>query len=140
MPVGGLGHVHRGFWEATAEAFDYVLIHHNAQARKLPILLTGHSFGGAVALILAAQLARRGIAMAGVVTFGAPRVSVDTDMEDILRLAGMPVWMFTHAADRVPMLPPEDLGWRHPAPQIQVGKPLESWIEDHSIAEYIAAL
>lgn len=65
------GRVHRGF----AHALDSVLDDITAQLQPEDrIIVAGHSLGGALAMLCADELARRGERIAGVFTFGQPRV------------------------------------------------------------------
>lgn len=62
-----------------------------------PVVLTGHSAGGAIALIGAAELIRKQVPIAACVTFGAPRT---TDNEDPI-LESITT-QYTHARDPIP--------------------------------------
>ena len=91
------------------------------------IILTGHSLGGAVALIVGALMVRDEIVPQQIVTFGAPRCG------RLKLLDGIPVTCYRHGKDIVPLVPP--LMRRH--------KPLEqkgikaSFIKDHYVHNYI---
>lgn len=69
-------YVHEGFWNSAESVFDFVKpIVQDAQARGKDIWLTGHSLGGATAMLTAARLHYGlDIEVRGVETFGAPRV------------------------------------------------------------------
>lgn len=68
---------HLGFAIAWAVIEDKVLRYLATLPKTLPIVLTGHSQGGAVAKLAAADLAERGYDIAAVVTFGAPPAGND---------------------------------------------------------------
>ena len=123
----GLGLVHWGFWEAAEGAYDAI---HAAK----PDALTGHSLGGALALLIAARLTLDGRPPKVVFTFGAPRISIGSRVREVLK--DVPILMFRHGADIVPELPP---GFDHPAVLTEIGMAVEP-IADHAIARYIAAL
>jgi len=106
-------------------------------------VLTGHSLGGALALLLAAKLCLIGRPPASVITFGAPHVSIGGEMADLFDVAGLVPQMYRHGADCVPLLPPTEFGWLHPAPLIPIGHPATGILAgevDHAVARYCAAL
>jgi len=91
------------------------------------IVLTGHSLGGAVALILGALMTRDEIPPVEIVTFGAPRCG------RLKILDSVPVTQYRHGKDIVPMVPP--LMRRHNK-LIRVGEP-KSLIKDHFVVNYV---
>ncbi|MCA9268999.1 MAG: lipase family protein [Planctomycetales bacterium] len=110
------GGVHTGFFVAYRNIREQLLAA-LADARigaARPLWLTGHSLGGALATIAAAEL--HGHAnIAGVATFGQPRVG-DEDFHAFMdaRFAGR-FWRFVHGSDLVTRLPPglEHVGTLH---------------------------
>lgn len=70
----------------------------------------GHSLGGALAVLGAARLAEAGVTLAGVITFGQPRVG---DARLAAQLASLPLLRVVNACDLVTEMPPEALGYRH---------------------------
>lgn len=75
-----------------------------------PIMLTGHSLGGAVATIAAAKLKIRGYRIGKVMTFGTPKI---TDACGAERLHGfLPLLRVTHERDPVPLMPFARAAWR----------------------------
>ena len=91
------------------------------------IELTGHSLGGAVALITGALMTRDEIPPAQIVTFGAPRCGRLKILDQIL------VTQYRHGKDMVPMIPP--LMRRHNK-LLTFGKP-KSYIKDHFVKNYV---
>ncbi len=92
-------------------------------------VITGHSLGGALALITAAMLDHwRPDQTRTVYAFAPPRVGP-------VRLSG-PTYLFRLGEDIVPTLPPD---FRQPRPLIRLGR-AQSWLGDHEIDHYIAAL
>ncbi len=91
------------------------------------IILTGHSLGGAVALILGALMTRDEIPPVEIVTFGAPRCG------RLKILDNVPVTQYRHGKDIVPMVPP--LMRRHNK-LVKLGKP-KSLIKDHFVVNYV---
>jgi triacylglycerol lipase len=71
--VGELeGRVHSGFHSGVAEVWDSLLV--VVAAAGKPVVLTGHSLGGALATLAAARLHEAGHPVVAVYTFGQPRV------------------------------------------------------------------
>ena len=62
--------LHRGFQNVAAEVYNDVLPHIR---KDMPIRVTGHPLGGAVAAILAAYLDHDGWTVTRIVTFGQPK-------------------------------------------------------------------
>ena len=91
------------------------------------IVLTGHSLGGAVALIVGALMVRDEIPPSQIVTFGAPRCG------RLKILDTVSVNQYRHGKDIVPMIPP--LMRRHNK-LIQLGDP-KSLIKDHFMLNYV---
>ena len=99
------GKVHRGFntaLESVAEQLDAAI--HPEDPRRLWI--TGHSLGGALAMLFALRLKiRRGREVAGVYTFGQPRlgnIPFSLGYDDALKARTFRV---VHAEDIVPRVP-----------------------------------
>ena len=91
------------------------------------IELTGHSLGGAVALITGALMVRDEIPPAQIVTFGAPRCGRLKILDQVL------VTQYRHGKDIVPMIPP--LMRRHNK-LLTFGNP-DSYIKDHFVKNYV---
>ena len=104
MPVsssGGntLGNVHRGFNEAflsVRDQIDPLLVGDD----DLPLFITGHSLGGALATLATWYL--KGDSLAACYTFGAPRVG-DMGLMDRFRT---PIYRIVNGTDPVPFVPP----------------------------------
>lgn len=100
------------------------------------VVLTGHSKGGAEALIFAGMLAVIGMMPLRVTTFGAARPA-DPRLGGLIgALAGVD---YRNGADPVPELPPT---LAHPRPLEQIGDPKFhlNALADHALASYRAAL
>ena len=138
LTVPGLGLVHQGFWAAASRIAPIVA----DRAGDLPLYLTGHSLGGAIAIALAAYRRLNDTPTQGVITFGAPRVGIGVSLKHAL--ATTPLTLYRHRADIVPLLPPNVsplLDWQHPVSLTHLGEAgLVPSIEDHAIASYRAAL
>tara|TARA_Y100001963_G_C6601164_1_gene362585 strand:- start:115 stop:651 length:537 start_codon:yes stop_codon:yes gene_type:complete len=94
---------------------------------KDDIVLTGHSLGGAVALIVGALMVRDEVKIKEICTFGAPRCG------RLKILDSTSVTMYRHGKDVVPMVPP--IMRRH-KPLVTVGK-RNSYIKDHYLRNYL---
>ena len=92
------------------------------------IELTGHSLGGAVALIVGALLMRDEIKPRQIVTFGAPRCGRLKILDEV------PVTQYRHGKDIVPLVPP--LMRRHNE-LLNYGKPGGGYIRDHYMINYV---
>ena len=93
-----MGDVHRGFLMAA----HAVSIRIGVALDDKPAIFTGHSLGGAIAIVLAALRCLYDHPPAGIITFGAPRVSIGPAMGALFAKCCVPVVMYRHAADPVP--------------------------------------
>jgi hypothetical protein len=113
--------VHTGFHKALRECLPWVI---QRLDRGRPVLVTGHSLGGAVAELLIATLEKRGFKDISGITFGQPKV---TDAHGIRHLANLDLLRVVHEEDPVPMLPPVflELGeagiYHHSGPELLIG-------------------
>lgn len=72
------GVIHKGFGEAMNSLWPEVYEVISRSGKELPIWLTGHSLGGAIAQLTGTRLLLEGIKPAGVITFGQPPVGYET--------------------------------------------------------------
>jgi hypothetical protein len=132
----------------------------------MPVVLTGHSLGGALATLAAVYLQGHGCEIHEVYTFGQPRVG-DADFASAFAGTEIPLIRMVHDDDPVPHLPPALMGYQHCglekwiAPDGTVsdepswGKTFKNWIEharhgmghmfadailDHVLESYIVGL
>lgn len=92
------GRVHSGFFEAYNEIsgqIEEALKEHPA----LPLYITGHSLGGALALLATKHIGSQ--STGATYTFGAPRVADD----DFYKGIKTPIYRIVNAADAVPRVP-----------------------------------
>ncbi|KAI9878507.1 MAG: hypothetical protein M1830_000688 [Pleopsidium flavum] len=120
--------VHEGFYGAWLELRTYLLPALNSAIATYPghqIITTGHSLGGAIAIIAAAELRNAGmnVAMdAGLqYNFGQPRIGNDVTANYISNQAGGN-YRATHTDDPVPRLPDTSLGYRHTFPEYWISR------------------
>jgi triacylglycerol lipase len=111
--------VHQGFARALEEVWSD-LIAHLDDSEALPLVITGHSLGGALATIAAHALQermaspeRKPIETVSVVTFGQPRVGDGEFARQYDRRFGPLHWRVVNNRDIVPRLPPREMGFRH---------------------------
>ncbi len=108
--------VHTGFfqayWPIRDRIFDFIFA--ALRKKKRPVYITGHSLGGALALMATAELANHENAeirdcIAACYTFGCPRAG-DSSFD---RYVKAPLYRITNGVDLVPAVPPAILGYRH---------------------------
>jgi len=98
------GQVHSGFKEAFEEARTPIIEALESISNDKPLMITGHSLGGALATIATKRLTfKNGIA--GCYTFGSPRVGDDKWISTVKT----PIYRIVNAADVVTMLPPNSI-------------------------------
>ena len=110
---GECGKVHLGFQEAYKSVKDQ-LLHIIDESDAPRIYLTGHSLGGALALLAAYDLASQGYPVKGVVTFGAPRVGtrIFEDAFGHLNIFSMRLQQASpYKRDVVTRIPPKFVGY-----------------------------
>lgn len=96
------GRIHSGFDEALRKVEGKIQERlDSGDFDDKPLFLTGHSLGGALAMLAARRLTHVG-GLAGCYTFGAPRVGDDEWVAGLK----VPVYRVVNAADCVTMLPP----------------------------------
>ncbi|MGL4399036.1 MAG: lipase family protein [Luteolibacter sp.] len=92
--------IHKGFNDDTNEVYGEVKPVLNKDYRTS---VTGHSLGGAIAVLLALKLEKDGYDIDRVVTFGQPKF---TNAEGVKAYEDLPLHRVVHHLDIVPMLPP----------------------------------
>ncbi|KAG0126301.1 Alpha/Beta hydrolase protein [Tuber indicum] len=114
--------LHTGFHNAFRLAFPPILASVNSLRAQYPsykLVVTGHSFGGALATITATEFRRLGYATE-LYTYGAPRVGNDKFCLFVSRSSGN--YRVTHLNDPVPRLPPVALGYYHISPEYWISR------------------
>ena len=94
-----LGNVHSGFNRAFLSVENQVLQYLKG-SEDLPLYVTGHSLGGALATLATWYLS--GDQLAACYTFGAPRVGDD----GLMNRYRTPIYRIVNGADPVPCVPP----------------------------------
>jgi len=110
--------IHEGFYRAWLSVRDLLPTTPALQNSSTPLVVTGHSLGGAMALLAAEGLHKLGCRVAAVYTFGGPRVG------DALWAMGYDLalqartWRVVDELDLVPRVPV--LGYRHAGHRVQL--------------------
>jgi hypothetical protein len=117
---------HRGFMTALAAIWAGVCAAVEADLKKKerPLWVTGHSLGGALALLAAWRFLRKTLDVYRVYTFGAPMVGNDAAVKAFDRELEGRVFRFVHGPDIVPKLPTISLvdnAYGHCLREIHVG-------------------
>jgi predicted lipase len=117
VPEGRLGHdlsaagvgarFHKGFVDAIAEIWDPLVaaVEAELKANDRPLWITGHSLGGALALLAAWLFRRRFIPVHEVCTFGAPRIGNREACAAFDREFAGHIFRYVNGRDPVPKLP-----------------------------------
>ncbi|KAF2751911.1 alpha/beta-hydrolase [Sporormia fimetaria CBS 119925] len=114
---------HRGFWQSWLDSRKDVMgaIKRAVQTRPgYQIVATGHSLGGSIATLAAAQLRRDGYKVT-LYSFGAPRIGGPKLSDFITRQTGGN-YRVTHWNDPVPRLPPLPFGYVHISPEYYINR------------------
>ncbi|KAJ5146541.1 Lipase class 3 [Penicillium bovifimosum] len=108
---------HDGFlqsWETVADDLTAKIAAAQATYSGYTLVLTGHSFGAAVAALGGTALRNAGYAP-NVYSYGQPRVG-NKALATYITNQGS-IWRVTHTEDLVPKLPPAAVGFSHSSPE-----------------------
>jgi predicted lipase len=117
---------HRGFMTALADIWDPVCAAVQAalKTKERPLWVTGHSLGGALALLAAWRFLRKTMDVYRVYTFGGPMVGNAAAVGAFDKELEGKVYRFVHGPDIVPKLPTISLvdnAYGHCVQEIHVG-------------------
>jgi triacylglycerol lipase len=98
---------HMGFISAISAVWDEVQARVNDEVEKddRPVWVTGHSLGGAMALLGGWLLNRNGISVHQIYTYGAPMVGNDVVAKAIDQEFASKVFRYINTEDPIPKLP-----------------------------------
>ena len=98
---------HRGFMEALHAIWEPLLkkVTEAVEAADRPLWVTGHSLGGALALLAAWRLQRSFVTVHEVVTFGAPMIGNDAAARAFEQEFAGKIFRYVNLEDPVPLLP-----------------------------------
>ena len=111
-----LGEVHRGFLQAfqlVKEDLYNAIQRLRDQNHPQSLWCTGHSLGGALAVVAAAQLLVDGHKVNGLYTFGQPRVGDEIFASECARRMGGQHFRFVNNNDTVTRVPPRTFAYAH---------------------------
>jgi triacylglycerol lipase len=103
-----IGEIHAGFGHSLADGLDKIVSALSARDQTKPLLVTGHSLGGALAAISAACFTVMGAAIrpvSAVYTFGQPRIGLHDFCNTYGRVLAGKLVRFVNKQDLVPRVP-----------------------------------
>ncbi len=109
----GFCSVHAGFYAAIKSVIDQI-----QGPMSIPLVIAGHSLGGALAMLCAYLLWKRGYTVAAVYTFGGPRVGDWRFAHAYNQALGDVTYRLVYKEDIVPRLPPALLGYCHAGTEV----------------------
>ena len=110
----GNGKIHAGFKTGLDKIWNEVWNSMGRKRRGRTIWITGHSLGGALALTAAARLKfEKNQRVAGIYTFGQPRVGDLAFAEACNKEFGQRYFRFVHNKDVVTRVPTRNVGFKH---------------------------
>ncbi|KAB2579469.1 Lipase class 3 [Lasiodiplodia theobromae] len=127
---------HSGFWNSWQEARSYVVAAVESARAANPsyqIVATGHSLGGAVATLAAADLRNSGYNVV-LYTYGAPRIG-PAALSDYITAQGNN-YRVTHLNDPVPRLPTLNMGYVHVSPEYYISSANNAAVTTNDITTY----
>lgn len=136
-PLGG---VHAGFNKAALSLLDGM--GNYLSGTTLRILLTGHSEGADLALLIGGYLCLKGRPPLAIFAFEPARCSIDSTLAELFKANGVDVRIYHNGNDVVPMVPRLLHPWQHPAPVTAIGVASETIpnVPDHMMTSVIPAV
>lgn len=125
-----LGVCHRGFLTGAQQALEWV----QEASKGCPVVLVGHSLGGALAALTGALMGSLGLPVSQVVTFGCPKVGFQGVR---MALTGVRCARYVHGDDVVPRVP---YGFEHHTVDAITLPAGFAPLGNHFIAGYLASL
>jgi len=103
-----IGEIHAGFGHCLSDAFDDIIKALSTRDATKPLLITGHSLGGALAALAGACFTILGSPVPGVsaiYTFGQPRIGLHDFCNTYSRVVADKLVRFVNKTDLVPRVP-----------------------------------
>jgi hypothetical protein len=116
LAAAGVGaRFHQGFVKAIGDIWDplFEAVQAERQRRDRPLWLTGHSLGGALALLAGWLFRRKFVPVHQIYTFGGPMIGNKTAVEAIDRELAGRIFRYVNRPDPVPLLPTVSLIGNH---------------------------
>ncbi len=122
---------HKGFLEALADIWEplYAAVSAAIEARDRPLWVTGHSLGGALALLASWRFQQQFLQVHEICTFGAPMVGNNAAAEAFLREMPGKIFRYVDVMDVVPKLPTVSLianSYTHCLAEHLLGGPIDT--------------
>ena len=95
--------VHKGFAKASNELLTDLKKSSSVLDKHLPIIVTGHSLGGAIAVIVGMHLKEMNYKLKAIYTYGQPKL---TDRHGAEKYKSIPLIRYANDKDIVPLVPP----------------------------------
>jgi len=108
LAAAGVGaRFHQGFVNAIAAIWNpvYEEVEREMKAAERPLWITGHSLGGALALLAAWLFLRRMVPVHQIYTFGGPMIGNEAAVTAFDREFAGKIFRYVHVPDPVPKLP-----------------------------------
>lgn len=108
LAAAGVGaRFHQGFVNAIADIWDpvYQAVDQEMKAAERPLWITGHSLGGALALLGAWLFLRRMVSVHQIYTFGGPMIGNEAAVAAFDREFAGKIFRYVNVPDPVPKLP-----------------------------------
>lgn len=115
------GRVHSGFKDAyngVKEKLETKLTEHKAKEKT--VWVSGHSLGGALAVLAAHDLQEKGYNIHGLYTVGQPRVGDKNFVNSLNNLMDGRYFRFSHKHDMAPGVPDKKFGYKHGGKNIYI--------------------
>ncbi|MBI1791157.1 MAG: lipase family protein [Acidobacteria bacterium] len=108
------GELHSGFYESLLKVWDSRVAPALRDRGVRKVWITGHSLGGALAALAAAQAEMvEGVPVQGLYTYGQPRVGNKAFMDQFNGVLGSRAFRYVNDKDVVPRVPLLAMGYRH---------------------------
>jgi hypothetical protein len=98
---------HQGFMNALADVWEklFAAVDGAYQKEERPVWVSGHSLGGALALLGAWRLERQGVPVHRIITFGAPMIGNNAAAQAFQTTFAGRIYRYVDTLDLVPCLP-----------------------------------